>query len=75
MMLEKLAQDALIIWAAIDPLGTMALFTALTARMSPADRRRTAFKAILYAGAVLMGRQTTNIGSPGEHCLIHQPAG
>lgn len=53
-MLEKFIQDALIIWATIDPIGTMALFTALTAHLSPAARRRTAFKAILYAGAVLL---------------------
>ena len=55
MMLEKFIQDALIIWATIDPIGTMALFTALTAHMNPADRRRTAFKTIIYAGAVMMG--------------------
>lgn len=48
-------QDALIIWATIDPIGTMALFTALTAHLSSADRRRTAFKTVFYAGAVLMG--------------------
>ncbi|MEP7206611.1 MAG: MarC family protein [Casimicrobiaceae bacterium] len=54
-MTEKFIQDAIIIWATIDPIGTMALFTALTAHLSPADRRRTAFKAIFYAGAVLLG--------------------
>ncbi len=54
-MLEKFVQDALIIWATIDPIGTMALFTALTAHMTPAQRRRTAYKTILYAGAVLLG--------------------
>ncbi len=54
-MIEKFIQDALIIWATIDPIGTMALFAALTARLSPAERRRTAFKAIAYAAAVLIG--------------------
>ena len=54
-MTEKFIQDALIIWATIDPIGTMALFTALTARLPPADRRRTAFKAIAYAALVLIG--------------------
>ena len=33
----------------------MALFAALTARLTPADRRRTAFKAIAYAAVVLIG--------------------
>ena len=54
-MIEKFTQDALIIWATIDPIGTMALFAALTARLTPADRRRTAFKAIAYAALVLIG--------------------
>lgn len=54
-MVEKFVQDALIIWATIDPIGTMALFTALTAPLSPSARRRTAYKTVLYAGAVLLG--------------------
>ena len=54
-MIEKYIQDALIIWATIDPIGTLALFTALTAHLSPADRRRTAFKVVAYATAVLLG--------------------
>jgi multiple antibiotic resistance protein len=55
IMIEKLTQDALIIWATIDPIGTMALFAALTAHLAPAERRRTAFKAIGYAAVVLIG--------------------
>lgn len=54
-MIEKLTQDALILWATIDPIGTMALFAALTARLTPDERRRTAFKAIIYAALVLIG--------------------
>lgn len=54
-MIEKLTQDALIIWATIDPIGTMALFAALTAHLTPTERRRTAFKAIGYAALVLIG--------------------
>lgn len=54
-MLEKFIQDALIIWTTIDPIGTMAIFAALTVHLSSADRRRTAYKTVIYAGAVLMG--------------------
>ena len=54
-MVDKFVQDALIIWATIDPIGTMALFAGLTAHLDPADRRRTAYKAIAYAAAVLLG--------------------
>lgn len=54
-MLEKFIHDALILWATIDPIGTMAIYAALTAHLSPVERRRTAFKTVIYAGAVLMG--------------------
>lgn len=54
-MPAKLTQDAVIIWATIDPYGTMALFTALTARLASEERRRTAFKAVVYAGALPLG--------------------
>lgn len=54
-MIEKLIQDGLIIWATIDPIGTMALFAALTSQMTPSERRKTAFKGIAYAAVVLVG--------------------
>ncbi|HPQ97845.1 MAG TPA: MarC family protein, partial [Thiolinea sp.] len=54
-MLGKLLQDFLIIWATIDPIGTMALFAGLTGRLTPAARRKTAYKAIAYSAAVLLG--------------------
>jgi multiple antibiotic resistance protein len=54
-MIDKILQDALIIWATIDPIGTLAIFTAVTSHMDSRQRRRTAFRTILYAGAVLIG--------------------
>jgi len=54
-MLEKFIQDALILWATIDPIGTMAIFAGLTAGLTPAERRRTATRTVMYAGAVLIG--------------------
>jgi multiple antibiotic resistance protein len=54
-MLDKFVQDALIVWATIDPIGTMAIFTGLTAGLTPAERRRTAARTVLYAGTVLVG--------------------
>ncbi|MFU2509676.1 MarC family protein [Pseudoalteromonas sp. ASV78] len=53
-MLEKLSQDALVIWATIDPIGTMALFAALTSHLTEQKRRKTAFKTVLYAACVLL---------------------
>lgn len=54
-MVDKIIQDALIIWATIDPIGTLALFTGMTGKLSAEERRRTAIRTILYAGAVLLG--------------------
>lgn len=47
--------EALILWATIDPIGTLALFAGLTAKQSAAHRQKTAFKAIFYSGAILFG--------------------
>ena len=54
-MFDKAIQDALILWAPIDPIGTLAIFSALTAGMSVTQRRKTATRAVLYAGGVLIG--------------------
>ncbi|MAR01420.1 MAG: chemotaxis protein CheR [Oceanospirillaceae bacterium] len=54
-MLDKIIHDFLIIWATIDPIGTMALFAGLTAKLSDHERRRTALKTFGYATAVLLG--------------------
>jgi multiple antibiotic resistance protein len=53
-MLEKSIQDVLILWATIDPIGTLALFAAITAGVAPAERRKTAAKAIAYSAAILL---------------------
>ena len=45
----------MILWATIDPIGTLAIFSALTAGMSVTQRRKTATRAVLYAGGVLIG--------------------
>jgi len=54
-LLEKYIQDALILWATIDPVGTLAIFVAHTGHLSDAERRRVAIRVVLYAGSVLVG--------------------
>lgn len=54
-MLDKVLHDFLVIWATIDPIGTMALFAALTAKLPAKKRRKTAFKTVGYAAIVLIG--------------------
>jgi multiple antibiotic resistance protein len=61
MMLEKYIRDALMFMATLDPIGNLALFMALTKSYSEAQRRRIAFKSILYSffiltGSILVGR-------------------
>ena len=53
-MLAKIVRDALILWTTVDPIGTLALFAALTAGLDEDRRRRTATRAILYAGGILL---------------------
>jgi len=54
-MEEKLIRDALMLWATIDPIGTLAIFASVTTSMTPALRRKTALKASLYSAAILLG--------------------
>ena len=53
-MTEKFIRDALILWTTIDPIGTLAIFSAVTAHMTSSQRKRTAFKAIMYASIILV---------------------
>jgi len=54
-MTEKFIKDALMLWATIDPVGTLAVFAAVTSHLSAQKRFKTAVKAILYAGIILIG--------------------
>ncbi|MDP0560976.1 MAG: MarC family protein [Candidatus Endonucleobacter sp. (ex Gigantidas childressi)] len=51
--MEKLIKDLIILWSTIDPVGTLALFTALTAKLTPTQRYKTAIKATCYAFLIL----------------------
>lgn len=53
--LDKLLRDFLTIWVTIEPLSSLALFVAVTARMSSADRNKTALRAVAYSALVLAG--------------------
>jgi multiple antibiotic resistance protein len=54
-MEEKLIRDALMLWATIDPIGTLAVFASITAALTPGQRRKTAIKATLYSALILLG--------------------
>ncbi|MHC4757270.1 MAG: MarC family protein [Planctomycetota bacterium] len=54
-MVEKIIRDAVMMWATIDPVGTLALFAAITSSLTAEQRKKTAFKATLYASFILIG--------------------
>ncbi len=54
-MIDKYIQDALILWATIDPIGTLAIFVSHTSHLSVAERRKVAFRVVAYATSVLLG--------------------
>ena len=54
-MIEHAIKDFLFLWATIDPIGTVVIFTALTKRFSKERRKKTALKATIYATIVLVG--------------------
>lgn len=54
-MLDKYIQDALILLATIDPVGTLALFVSQTAHLDEAERRQIARRVVMYATMVLLG--------------------
>ncbi len=77
-MIDKVIHDFLIIWATVDPIGTMALFAGLTAKLSASERRKTAYKTILYAALILTGAIVVGqllLGAMGISLISFQVAG
>ncbi len=55
MLAQKFLRDFLILWATIDPISTMLIFSGITAELTDQAKRRTALRAVLFAGLVLLG--------------------
>ena len=47
-------QEFITLWVVIDPIGTLPVFLAVTARMTPKGRRAVAIRAVIVAFAVLL---------------------
>src|SRR6185369_1215853 len=54
-MWDQALRDFVMLFVTIDPVGTLALFVPLTATMALKKRRRVALRAVVFAGAVLLG--------------------
>jgi len=53
-MFEQALRDFLMLFATIDPIGSLAIFVAVTTAAAPAEKRRIAFRAVGYAAIVLV---------------------
>ena len=51
---DTILQEFITLWVVIDPIGTLPVFLAVTAGMSPAARRSVAFKSILVSFLILL---------------------
>jgi len=77
-MTEKIIRDALILWTTIDPIGTLAIFTAITSKLDATQRKKTAWKAIMYSAVILLGAIVLGqilLSSMGIRLLSLQVAG
>ena len=54
ILLAKIVRDFITIWITVDPISNLALFAALTGALTAGERRRTAFRASLYAAVILV---------------------
>lgn len=54
-MLDEIARSFLILFATIDPIGTLSIFVGVTASVPAEERARIAVRSVLIGGAVLLG--------------------
>lgn len=52
--MQELIHDFVLLFAVIDPIGSLLLFLSITGGFSPKDRNRIALRATLYSGAILL---------------------
>jgi multiple antibiotic resistance protein len=54
-MLDEIARSLLILFATIDPIGTLSIFVGVTASVPASERAKIAVRSVLIGGAVLVG--------------------
>lgn len=54
MTATDLLNEFVLLWAVVDPIGTIPVFLAVAANLSAADQRKLAFKAVAIAASVLL---------------------
>ncbi|HEY1252376.1 MAG TPA: MarC family protein [Thermoanaerobaculia bacterium] len=53
-MIQKIVRDFMMIWTTIDPIGNVAIFSALTGSRTPAERASIARRSSIYAAIILV---------------------
>ncbi|MDG2917475.1 MarC family protein [Bisgaard Taxon 10/6] len=53
-MLDSLLVQFVVLWAVIDPIGSIPVYLTKTARLSIEDRRQVALKSVLIASGILL---------------------
>lgn len=53
-MFDSLVVQFVVLWAVIDPIGSIPVYLAKTVGLSPEDRRKIARNAILIAAGILL---------------------
>ena len=53
-MAEMLLRHFMMMWTTVDPVGNLAIFSALTVSLSQVERRKVALRATVYAGVILI---------------------
>lgn len=51
---EMLLRHFMMMWTTVDPVGNLAIFSALTVSLSQVERRKVALRATVYAGIILI---------------------
>jgi multiple antibiotic resistance protein len=51
---EMLLRHFMMMWTTVDPIGNLAIFSALTASLTVADRRKVALRSTIYAAVILL---------------------
>jgi multiple antibiotic resistance protein len=54
-VLTRFIKDTAVLFATIDPVGSVLVFVALTHNLTESERRRIALRAVIIAGAILLG--------------------
>ncbi len=54
-MWEEIIRESIMLFATIDPVGTLSLFVAVTAKRPPIERRSIALRCVFYSALILLG--------------------